>query len=327
MPIKRTAKKQDGKRTAKAKTQEQTGGVGGGGPKSIFIDPGLTGKDFSQLQLTSEREMAERFIRGLHLDFFSEEMSEFGISNIFNRICKLRDGPSPHTSIETEAHARMAIAYLRQQLVRSHSFIEAAYSGNDKVMLSNGCPAGGAHLFRGIKSLSARDWFLESMLPKRLVQTLDELSRWLGANDHNDTAFRDHVVVPVKRVESILRKFLWDDYKMSLHPEENRPDTGLLEASVYCQKLALKLAPPKRAGNDPSTWVSEKKLALLKYLVEHPQAAPTKQIMAVVKKAGAASSIERMLRDLTSAGWMSSGQNGMCLSEVGLRKAKKKLAN
>jgi hypothetical protein len=79
-----------------------------------------------------------------------------------------------------------------------------------------------------------------------------------------------------------------------------------------------------RPGGDPSRWRGRGKLSLLSYLVEHQQSAERKSIItkAAASDGGSERSVRRNLELLATAGWLSEGKCGTCLTEQGIQKAR-----
>jgi len=82
---------------------------------------------------------------------------------------------------------------------------------------------------------------------------------------------------------------------------------------------------PKGAGSNPTRWTGRGKLAVLKYLLANPSAQTRKSIVAGAGKTGGGkpAAIQACLVDLKAAGWLSEGEMGTCLSEKGIKKARK----
>jgi hypothetical protein len=83
----------------------------------------------------------------------------------------------------------------------------------------------------------------------------------------------------------------------------------------------------KRYGDDPARWVGSKKLALLRYLLAHPEPRSRDQIAqeASQAQAGTPSSIKTGLVNLAQAGWLTENADGTCLSVDGIRGSVRKV--
>jgi hypothetical protein len=97
---------------------------------------------------------------------------------------------------------------------------------------------------------------------------------------------------------------------------------------IHPAPTAASAASSTRPGTDPSGWTGAAKLALLRYLQQHPSVRSRKQIMREAAQAGAGEpvTVKRNLADLKAAGWLSqNADGGTCLSEKGIRECAKKL--
>lgn len=105
---------------------------------------------------------------------------------------------------------------------------------------------------------------------------------------------------------------------------------GILAKALAGQQAAPATAAPaddKRYGDDPARWVGAKKLALLRYLLAHPEPRSREQIAqeAAQADAGTPASIERALVNLAKAGWLKENTDGTCLSVDGIRGSVRKV--
>lgn len=105
---------------------------------------------------------------------------------------------------------------------------------------------------------------------------------------------------------------------------------GILAKALAGQQAVPAAAAPaddKRYGDDPARWVGAKKLALLRYLLAHPEPRSREQIAqdAAQADAGTPASIERALVILAKAGWLQETQDGTCLSVDGIRGSVRKV--